>query len=67
MDLTSSNLQATHEKFNSLLSGLESTKADALANLETAAATATAEISSQLANVDGDLRSLVPELSLIHI
>ena len=61
MDLTSSNLQATNEKFNSILSGLESTKADALANLETAAATATAEISSQLANVDGDLRSLVPE------
>ena len=61
MDLTSSNLQATNEKFNKVLSNLESTKADALANLETAASTATSAISSQLANVDGDLRSLVPE------
>ena len=61
MDLTSSNLQATNEKFNSILSGLESTKADALANLETAASTATAAISSQLESVTGDLRSLVPE------
>ena len=61
MDLISSNLQATNEKFNSILSGLESTKADALANLETAASTATAAISSQLENVTGDLRSLVPE------
>ena len=61
MDLISSNLQATNEKFNSILSGLESTKADALANLETAAATATAAISSKLESVTGDLRSLVPE------
>ena len=61
MDLISSNLQATNEKFNKVLSNLESTKADALANLETAASTATSAISSQLANVDGDLRSLVPE------
>ena len=41
MDLISSNLQATNTKFNSILSGLESTKADALANLETTASTAT--------------------------
>ena len=61
MDLISSNLQATNSKFNNILSGLESTKAEALANLETAAATATAEISSQLSNVDSELRSLVPE------
>ena len=61
MDLISSNLQATNTKFNSILSGLENTKADALSNLETAAATATAAISSELSNVDGDLRSLVPE------
>ena len=53
MDLTSSNLQATNEKFNKVLSNLESTKADALANLETAASTATSAISSQLANVVG--------------
>lgn len=61
MDLTSSNLQATNEKFNKVLSNLENTKADALANLETTASTATSAISSQLSNVDGDLRSLVPE------
>ena len=61
MDLMSSNLQATNTKFNSILSGLESTKADALANLETAASTATSAISSQLESVTGDLRSLVPE------
>lgn len=61
MDLTSSNLQATNEKFNSILSGLENTKADALSNLETAASTATAAISSKLESVTGDLRSLVPE------
>ena len=61
MDLISSNLQATNTKFNSILSGLESTKADALANLETAASTATSAISSQLESVTGDLRSLVPE------
>ena len=61
MDLISSNLQATNTKFNSILSGLESTKADALANLETAASTATAAISSKLESVTGDLRSLVPE------
>jgi len=61
MDLTSSNLQATNEKFNKVLSNLEKTKTEALANLETAASTATAAISSELSNVDGDLRSLVPE------
>ena len=61
MDLISSNLQATNEKLNSILSGLESTKADALANLETAASTATSAISSQLESVTGDLRTLVPE------
>ena len=61
MDLISSNLQATNTKFNSILSGLESTKADALANLETTASTATSAISSQLESVTGDLRSLVPE------
>ena len=61
MDLISSNLQATNTKFNSILSGLENTKADALANLETAASTATSAISSQLESVTGDLRSLVPE------
>ena len=61
MDLISANLQATNTKFNSILSGLESTKADALANLETAASTATSAISSQLESVTGDLRSLVPE------
>ena len=61
MDLISSNLQATNAKFNSILSGLEDTKADALANLETAASTATAAISSKLESVTGDLRSLVPE------
>jgi hypothetical protein len=61
MDLISSNLQATNTKFNSILSGLESAKADALANLETAASTATSAISSQLASVTGDLRSLIPE------
>ena len=61
MDLISSNLQATNEKFNSILSGLEDTKADALANLETAASTATAAISSKLESVTGELRSLVPE------
>ena len=61
MDLISSNLQATNTKFNSILSGLENTKADALANLETAASTATAAISSKLESVTGDLRSLVPE------
>ncbi len=61
MDLTSSNLQGTNTKFNSILSGLESTKADALANLETAASTATSAISSQLESVTGDLRTLVPE------
>ena len=61
MDLISSNLQATNTKFNSILSGLESTKADALANLETAASTATSAISSQLESVTGDLRTLVPE------
>ena len=61
MDLQSSNLQATNTKFNSILSGLESTKADALANLETAASTATSAISSQLESVTGDLRTLVPE------
>ena len=61
MDLTSSNLQATNEKFNKVLSNLEKTKAEALSNLETNASTATAAISSELSNVDGDLRSLVPE------
>ena len=61
MDLISSNLQATNTKFNSILSGLESAKADALANLETAASTATSAISSQLDSVTGDLRSLIPE------
>ena len=61
MDLISSNLQAINTKFNSILSGLESAKADALANLETAASTATSAISSQLDSVTGDLRSLIPE------
>ena len=61
MDLTSSNLQATNEKFNKVLSNLEKTKAEALSNLETDASTATAAISSELSNVDSDLRSLVPE------
>ena len=61
MDLTSSNLQATNAKFNKVLSNLEKTKAEALSNLETNASTATAAISSELSNVDGDLRSLVPE------
>ena len=61
MDLTSSNLQGTNAKYNAILSGLENTKADALANLETAASTATSAISSQLESVTGDLRTLVPE------
>ena len=61
MDLISSNLQATNEKFNKVLSNLEKTKAEALSNLETDASTATAAISSELSNVDSELRSLVPE------
>ena len=61
MDLISSNLQATNEKYNAILSKLESTKSDALANLETTASSATSTISSQLTNVTAELRSLVPE------
>ena len=54
MDLISSNLQATNEKFNKVLSNLEKTKAEALSNLETDASTATAAISSELSNVDSE-------------
>ena len=61
MDLTSSNLQGTNAKFNSILSKLEDTKSTAFSNLETAAATATSAISADLSNVTSDLRTLVPE------
>ena len=61
MDLISSNLQATNEKFNSILSKLEEERDLALANLETAAETITPQLESKLAEVTTNLRSLVPE------
>ena len=61
MDLISSNLQATNEKFNSILSKLEEERDLALANLETAAATLTPQLESKLGEVTSNLRSLVPE------
>jgi hypothetical protein len=61
MDLQTSNLQGDNPKFKAILSKLESTKSSALANLETAAATATSDVGSQLSNANTELRKLVPE------
>ena len=61
MDLISSNLQGTNAKYNAILSKLDSTKSTAFSNLETAAATATSAISTDLSNLTNELRTLVPE------
>ena len=61
MDTQTSNLQGDNPKFKAILSKLESTKLDAIANLETTATTATSALGSQLSNVNTELRKLVPE------
>lgn len=61
MDITTANLTATNESFNSILSQLEAAKADALGKMQTTAAIATSSLLTNLTGLTSELRGLLPE------
>ena len=61
VDFTSPNLQGANAAFNNIVSKLNDTKSSALSNLQSDASAASSALSSQLTNVNTELRSLVPE------
>ena len=61
VDFTSPNLQGANTPFNNIVSKLNDTKASALSNLQADASAASSALSSKLADVNTELRSLVPE------
>ena len=65
VDFTSPNLQGANAAFNNIVSKLNDTKSSALSNLQADASAASSALSSQLADVNTELRSLVPEPSSI--
>ncbi len=65
VDSTAPNLQGANAAFNNIVSKLNDTKSSALSNLQADASAAASELSSQLADVNTELRSLVPEPSSI--
>jgi len=65
VDFTAPNLQGANAAFNNILSKLNDTKSSALSNLQADASAASSALSSQLADVNTELRSLVPEPSSI--
>ena len=65
VDFTAPNLQGANAAFNNIVSKLNDTKNSALSNLQADASAAASELSSQLADVNTELRSLVPEPSSI--
>ena len=65
VDFTAPNLQGENTQFNNIASKLNDTKNSALSNLQADASAASSALSSQLADVNTELRSLVPEPSSI--
>jgi len=65
VDFTAPNLQGANAAFNNIVSKLNDTKSSALSNLQADASAASSALSSQLADVNTELRSLVPEPSSI--
>jgi hypothetical protein len=61
VDSTSPNLQGANAAYNNIVSKLNDTKASALSNLQADASAASSALSSKLADVNTELRSLVPE------
>ena len=65
VDFKAPNLQGANTAYNNIVSKLNDTKNSALSNLQADASAAASELSSQLADVNTELRSLVPEPSSI--
>ena len=61
MDLSTSGLAAINEKFNSILSQIDSTTKTMKALIESDASAAAAAIGADLSSLSGELRSLVPQ------
>ena len=61
VDFKAPNLQGANTPFNNIVSKLNDTKNSALSNLQADASSAASALSSQLADVNTELRSLVPE------
>ena len=61
MDLTTSGLAGTNDKFNNILKKIDSTAETMKAQIQADASAATAAIGSELSALSGELRSLVPQ------
>ena len=59
-DIFTANLAGANEKFNSLLSKLDTVKSDLLGGLETEASTLASTLSSDFTAITGDLRNIMP-------
>jgi len=61
MDLTTSGLAGTNDKFNNILKKIDSTAETMKAQIQADASAAAAAIGSELSALSGELRSLVPQ------
>jgi len=61
MDLTTSGLAGTNDKFNNILKKIDSTAETMKAQIQSDASAAAAAIGSELSALSGELRSLVPQ------
>ena len=61
MDLTTSGLAGTNDKFNNILKKIDSTAETMKAQIQSDASSAAAAIGSELSALSGELRSLVPQ------
>ena len=61
-DIFTANLAGANEKFNSLISKLDTVKSDLLGGLETEASALASTLSSDLTAITGDLRGLMPPI-----
>ena len=61
MDLTTSGLAGTNEKFNNILKKIDSTTETMKTQIQADASTATSAISSELSSLKVELRNLIPE------
>ena len=64
-DTVTANLAGANEKFNSLLSKLDTVKSDLLGGLETEASTLASTLSSDFTAITGDLRSIMPAVPVL--
>ena len=61
MDITTSGLAGTNDKFNNILKKIDSTAETMKAQIQSDASSAAAAIGSELSALSGELRSLVPQ------